>query len=92
MRLQNFYICNNQNGITMDLATRKYNFIKELTSIDEALLEKLEKVLKNNKKEVDWANSISKEEQIEIEKGIEQANNNELIDHEKVMKKFTKWH
>lgn len=76
----------------MDLAARKYNFIKELTSIDEALLEKLEKVLKNNKKEVDWANSLSNEEQIEIERGLEQANNNEFIEHEKVMKKFSKWH
>lgn len=76
----------------MDLAARKYNFIKELTSIDEALLEKLEKVLKNNKKEVDWANSLSDEEQIEIERGLKQADNNEFIEHEKVMKKFSKWH
>jgi hypothetical protein len=30
----------------MNLATRKYNFIQELSAIDESLLEKLEIILK----------------------------------------------
>ena len=36
----------------MNLATRKYNLIQELTTIDESLLEKLELILKTSKK--DW--------------------------------------
>ena len=74
----------------MDLATRKYYFIQELTTIDEFLLEKLESVLKDNKK--DWSSELSAEERQEIEIGIKQADNNELVCHQKVMNKFEKWH
>ncbi len=74
----------------MDLATRKYNLIQELTTIDESLLEKLELFLKANKK--DWFNELSIEEQQEIEIGLKQADNKELQNHESVMNKFKKWH
>jgi hypothetical protein len=74
----------------MDLAARKYNFIQELSSIDESLLEKLELFLKANKK--DWYNELSIEEQKEIEIGLKQADDNELISHTQVMDKFKKWH
>jgi hypothetical protein len=36
----------------MNLAARKYNFIQELSSVDEQLLEKLEIILKTSKN--DW--------------------------------------
>ena len=49
----------------MNLATRKYNFIQELTTIDESLLEKLEIILKTSKK--DWFDDLSSEEKQEIE-------------------------
>lgn len=74
----------------MNLATRKYNLIQELTSIDENLLEKLEIVLKTNKK--DWFKDLSVDERNEIEIGLQQAKNNEFIDHQTIMKKFDKWH
>lgn len=74
----------------MDLATRKYNFIQELTSVDESLLEKLELFLKANQK--DWYEELSPEEKNEIESGLQEANNGELISHEKIMDKFKKWH
>jgi len=74
----------------MNLATRKHNFIQELTTIDESLLEKLEILLKANKK--DWSCELSSEERQEIEIGLKQADNNELICHQKVMNKFEKWH
>jgi len=74
----------------MNLATRKHNFIQELTTIDESLLEKLESLLKANKK--DWSCELSSEERQEIEIGLKQADNNELICHQKVMNKFEKWH
>jgi predicted transcriptional regulator len=76
----------------MDLSARKYNFIKELTTVDETLLEKLEKVLRANKKKQDWFLKLSTEEQTEIEIGLKQADNNEFVTHETVMQKFAKWH
>lgn len=74
----------------MNLATRKYNFIQELTTIDENLLKKLEIVLKTNKK--DWFDELNVDERNEIEIGLQQANNDEFLDHQTVMKKFDKWH
>ncbi len=76
----------------MDIATRKYNFIKKLTLIDESLLEKLELVLKSNSTKNDWADDLSLEEIAEIKEGIEQANNDLFVSNEDVMKKFDKWH
>lgn len=74
----------------MDLATRKYNLIRELTTIDESLLEKLEQFLKANIK--DWSSDLSVQEQDEIEVGLKQANNGEFVPHEEAMKVFSKWH
>ncbi len=74
----------------MNLAARKYKFIQELTTIDESLLEKLELVLKTNKK--DWFTDLNSEEKLEIEIGLKQAENGEFISHETVMNKFAKWH
>ena len=74
----------------MNLAARKYNFIQELTTIDESLLEKLEIILKTSKK--DWFTDLSSEEKNEIEIGLKQAENDEFISHETVMNRFAKWH
>lgn len=74
----------------MNLATRKYNFIQELTTIDERLLEKLEIILKTSKK--DWFSDLNAEEKQEIEIGLKQAQNDEFISQETVMNKFAKWH
>ena len=73
----------------MNLATRKYNFIQELTAIDESLLEKLEIILKTSKK--DWFADLNSEEKQEIEIGLKQAENDEFISHESVMNRFAKW-
>lgn len=74
----------------MDLATRKYNFIQELSGVDENLLEKLELLVKASKK--DWYSELSAQEKEEIEIGITQADNDELVSHSTVMDKFKKWH
>lgn len=73
----------------MNLATRKYNFIQELSEIDESLLEKLEIILKTSKK--DWFTDLNSEEKLEIEIGLKQAENDEFISHETVMNRFAKW-
>lgn len=74
----------------MNLETRKYNFIQELNTVDEELLSQLEMVLKANKK--DWYGDLNAMEQEEIEIGIQQADNKELIEHKDVMATFSKWH
>lgn len=74
----------------MNLETRKYNIIQELSNIDELVLDKLELFLKTNKK--DWFLDLSNEEKLEIEIGIIQANSNELINNDLVMNRFSKWH
>jgi hypothetical protein len=74
----------------MNLATRKYNFIQELSSVDENLMEKLELLVKASKE--DWYNELSEKEKKEIEIGISQADNNDLISHTTIMDKFAKWH
>ncbi|SFE57411.1 hypothetical protein [Flavobacterium xueshanense] len=73
----------------MNLAARKYNFIQELTKIDENLLEKLEIILRTSKK--DWFVDLNSEEKLEIEIGLKQAENDEFINHETVMNRFSKW-
>ena len=73
----------------MNLATRKYNFIQELSAFDESLLEKLEIILKTSKK--DWFTDLNSEEKLEIEIGLKQAENDEFISHETVMNRFAKW-
>ena len=76
----------------MDLATRKNNFIQELTMVDETIMLQLEKVLKKIKKEQDWYEKLDSDEKAEIEIGIQQANENDFVSNDEVMSKFSKWH
>lgn len=39
----------------------------------------------------DWWMELSQEEQFEIENGLKQAENGEVISHENVIKHFDKW-
>lgn len=74
----------------MNLAARKYKFIQEITTMDESLLEKLEMVLRANKK--DWFDDLSSEEKCEIEIGLKEADNNQVLSHKEAMSQFNKWH
>ncbi|KAF2512620.1 hypothetical protein [Flavobacterium foetidum] len=75
----------------MNLEARKYQFIQELVKVeDERVLEKLELVLKANQS--DWFSELSESEKIEIQIGLDQAEKGEVISHEDVMKRFSKWH
>ncbi len=76
----------------MDLATRKYNFIKTITTIDEILLAKLEMVLLSDTNDGDWFASLSNDEKIELEIGLKEAQNNDFVSHDEVIQKFQKWH
>ena len=61
-----------------------------LQTQQKSLLVKLKKVFEEE--QIDWFNEMSLEEQQELKKGIDQADNQEFISHEKVMKSFDKWH
>lgn len=75
----------------MNLEARKYQFIQELVKVeDERVLEKLELVLKANQN--DWFGELSESEKAEIQVGLDQAEKGEVVSHEDVMKRFSKWH
>ncbi|WP_289664725.1 hypothetical protein [Flavobacterium panacagri] len=75
----------------MNLEARKYQFIQELVKVeDERVLEKLELVLKANQN--DWFDDLSESEKAEIQIGLDQAERGEVVSHEDVMKRFSKWH
>ena len=57
----------------MDLATRKYNFIQEVFSIENEIFEKLEKILKKEKTE---KSEIPLEHKLELEKRLEEYRKN----------------
>ncbi|RXJ45601.1 hypothetical protein [Gelidibacter gilvus] len=56
----------------------------------ESLLAKLKKVF--DEEQGDWWNEMSKEEQEEINTGLNQADEGIYIANETVMKRFDKWH
>lgn len=58
--------------------------------MDGILPENIEIILRTSKK--DWFTDLNSEEKEEIEIGLKQAENDELISHETVMNRFTKWH
>ena len=66
------YLCNNNFRI-MDLATRKYNFIQEVFSIENEIFEKLEKILKKEKNE---KSEIPLDHKLELEKRLEEYRKN----------------
>ena len=69
---------------------QKIELIQWLSSLDDkAILDKLVQFRKRETK--DWWNTISSEEKISIEKGIEDADNKKLNDHSSVRKPYEKW-
>ena len=52
--------------------------------------QKIELTLKNSNK--DWFDDLSAEEKAEIEKGLKEANNEQLLSHKEAMSQFDKWH
>jgi len=82
---QKLYLYNTKKNRTMDLATRKYNFIQELiNNVDkENILEALEKVLKQKKEE---NQELSDEIKQELDSRLASYHNNpdDVLDWEEV--------
>ncbi|MFN3639917.1 MAG: hypothetical protein ACK4UK_03275 [Flavobacterium sp.] len=73
----------------MDLIKRKYQLIQELLSFEEPMIEKLEKFVADNS--TDWSITMTSDELHEINEGLLQAEKDELISNEVIMRKFSKW-
>ena len=74
----------------MDIQAEKIRLIEWLAGLNDTKTLS-EFISLKKKKEVDWWDEISAEEKREIEEGLRQADNGELIPHEEVMSKYKKW-
>ncbi len=72
------------------ILNEKLELIQWLSSIeDKSIIKKLIEFRKRETK--DWWNEISDAEKASIEKGLKQADNNELEPHSKARKLYEKW-
>ncbi|MEQ8906159.1 hypothetical protein [Ekhidna sp.] len=74
----------------MDIQAEKIRLIEWFAGLNDTKTLS-EFISLKKKKEVDWWDEISAEERKEIEEGLRQADNGELIPHEEVMSKYKKW-
>lgn len=72
------------------ILNKKLELIQWLSTLeDNAIIEKLLKFRQEETK--DWWESISEEEKKSIEKGISEADNNDLKPHSEAKKLYEKW-
>ncbi len=75
----------------MSIETTKLELMHLLLQTQkESLLAKLKKVF--DEEQTDWWNEMTIEEQEEVKTGISEADKNEYIANETVIKRFGKWH
>lgn len=60
-----------------------------LNTRKESTLKKIKLIFQEESS--DWWTEMSAEEQAEIEEGLQQADNGEVVSHESVMKRFDAW-
>jgi len=77
--------------MVMSIETTKLELMHLLLQTQkESLLAKLKKVF--DEEQTDWWNEMTIEEQEEVKTGISEADKNEFIANETVIKRFGKWH
>ena len=75
----------------MNIETTKLELMHLLLQTQkESILAKLKKVFEEE--QTDWWYDLSEQEQKDITIGITQADNQEYIEDQQVMKRFKKWH
>ncbi|MGY6522445.1 MAG: hypothetical protein ACXIUD_11985 [Mongoliitalea sp.] len=79
-----------EKGSFMDLQAEKLRLIEWLAGLNDATTLH-EFINLKKRKEVDWWDGISVEEQSEIENGLDQADRGEVVPHAEVMAKYKKW-
>ncbi|WP_405564898.1 hypothetical protein [Polaribacter sp. Asnod6-C07] len=65
---------------------------KKTAMVSETITEKLSYPNNASEETQDWWTELSKEEKEDIKIGIDQANKGNLIENDKVMNRFKKWH
>lgn len=60
-----------------------------LNTSKESTLKKIKRIFQEESS--DWWTEMSAEEQAEIEEGLQQAENGEVVSHESLMKRFDAW-
>lgn len=75
----------------LELRADLHNMIDKIS--DSTVLQAVRTLLSNQKTtQVDWWETIDESEKAEIELGLKQIENGEVIPHEEVMDKYKKWH
>jgi len=70
----------------MNLENRKLNLINWISSLqEEEILNKVEKI---QKEKADWWDKVSKEDEIAINEGLEQLEQDEFLTHDQVRSKI----
>ena len=73
-----------------ELRADLHNMIDKIS--DKNILKALRTLLyEKAASKADWWDTISQEEQEEIEQGLSEADRGEVISHEEVMKRYKKW-
>ena len=74
----------------IELRTDLHNMIDRVKDSD--ILNAVKTLLKGKTaRQDDWWDTISDEERAEIEEGVSEADRGEVIPHEEVMEKYSKW-
>ena len=74
----------------MDIQAEKIRLIEWLAGLNDTKTLN-EFIDLKKRKEVDWWDEISAEEQTEIEEGLAQADRGDVVPHKEVMEKYKKW-
>lgn len=74
----------------MDIDATKLELMQLLLNTrKESILNKIKHIFQEESS--DWWTEMSAEEQAEIEEGLRQTENGEVVSHESVMKRFDAW-
>ena len=74
----------------MDIQAEKIRLIEWLAGLNDP--QTLNEFINLKKrKELDWWDEISLEERSEINEGLKQADNGEVLTHEEVLSKYRRW-
>ncbi len=76
----------------MNIEATKLEIMQLLLSTKkESILKKIKLIFEEEPMDLDWWTELSMQEKAEIEEGLQQAENGEVLPHETVMKQFDKW-
>ena len=74
----------------MDILTEKLQLIEWLAKLNNTAVLK-EFIALKKEQEKDWWDQIDAEERAEIEEGLAQADQGEVVPHKEVMDRYEKW-